>query len=469
MRLSALLVTVKETFLSLSRREQFLCTARVGSPFVGVIFCLVALLGPIRSQLLEECQLVMNSVNVGNGLFTQARNNLGDNIAFTTSEVDVLTQYIQSEVESAPQHVLLGLWMVCVGNATEDVDWVFGKNWQWQQTSTPGAISWTCLPSTVNYVLDYRRKLVEIGLSIILQYAYTSYEDMYSLAYDHYVHHLLVLKRFFWASCMVYVVCLMVACGIACVLYLRSGLDRGLERQPKWTQHVAGSCAIAGALLLMVGSSLITALVTATRHRVTSELGDFGIYLAIGRRWMSVVWITVGLATANAAAWGGPLWCANPKASPVELDSPTTPLSPVTEENRSSEEGASTFDFREYPEFLELTTLNRLGSSKLWSQSGLRTHLVLRLDSSRLIKPLSRLDSTSRVMAMVREERKRRREVQRGLFGGYVQEEELEPLGESGYESGSTAPITDPSTHPSIVLRDTFPDSGTADPFRSQL
>ncbi|ODQ77164.1 hypothetical protein BABINDRAFT_28464, partial [Babjeviella inositovora NRRL Y-12698] len=330
-------------FIDLSPWERVFFVARIVTSLMVVILAIVSLLSNIINDRFNQYTLTLAHVDVSAGLFTTLRSNIASSsssynpsnlngVGFTASEIYVLSNYVATQVEGSPQFVASGLWSWCIGNYTVTYrtsgsagDWVIDA----------GTTTFACDTAHANYVFDYRDMLSANGLDVILAYAYNGDDrDAEYLLFLAAMHR---TKRVYVAGyvCVgVFQILILVATFVSYTRTKHRLLDeshfsltpsstvgsprvRSPTKPRKRTSdsllhHGIAVLSLATVLASCVASAVTTADAFTLQNRIADELKSFGIMLVMGRRWFACIWIGFGAAAANAALWGGPLWCANP-------------------------------------------------------------------------------------------------------------------------------------------------------------
>ncbi|SCU97775.1 LAFA_0G13190g1_1 [Lachancea sp. 'fantastica'] len=289
-----------------SRLTQF---CRLGSSILIIVFTMVVTVGALTlPDRLFMGQMKTSSIDIANGLFqflqssveSSTANYISNGVGLTTSEILILTDYTAMQSKAAPQYVVSSVYGWCrVENRTTI-------------TTGPRAHNYTtCIREGSDYIFDYRSLMKDVGLEVILDYAYGSpdgstYET--SPSYTHYMNtrrntkERMVVLLYFVAVCQAVVLVL--------TLWYYSIKGRNLNQFREFMlEHTISVLSLVVCICALVSAISLLSLNMQLRSKVNSELGVMGISYHLGREWFAALWLAAIFSCVSCANWSGLVWC----------------------------------------------------------------------------------------------------------------------------------------------------------------
>ncbi|KAL7664349.1 Protein ECM7 [[Candida] zeylanoides] len=318
---------------NLSTPQRTLQVLRFGAALLALSLTLAAVLGPLLNRTrFYYFRLNCAHLDVASGLYNSLRSSVAlspsvlsssgagafpVDSSLTNSEIQILTQYAESQVASAPQYITNSLWHWCWGNY-DTVKRIDGKGRTVYLQTNPSLACQRQSP----WVFSYRHQLQQIGLDSILAYAYEGGD--FGAAYSRANRHRMQVYRLVPAALFFALASQAVAVVFGYVLYSNRGARRDLSSLPRFLLHVMAALTVASFLGLCVGAALVTHLMLAVQREIGQGLDDYGVTMTFGGLWLSVAWTGVAASAVAMMSWALPLWCANPP--PPDLDVAVEPL-----------------------------------------------------------------------------------------------------------------------------------------------
>ncbi|CDK24148.1 unnamed protein product [Kuraishia capsulata CBS 1993] len=326
---------VKKPFLNLTPRARLLQVIRLGSAALSVIFLLIIICLDLKSM--PVARLDCSHVEVANGLFSALQSTVstgavgvfeGSDVSLTTSQVLILTEYVQQQVEDAPQFIDSNMMNWCFGNYNYTSEVVNGETFYKKKP-----LFYKCTDVDKNYVFDYRGELSTIGLNIILAYAYSdssfSAESLTdSVQYQPDEAYLKTLNErrkstkavpglFYSTVCLQ---TLLLVLGI--IYYGKRNYAKDDTDMPMVIRQCFAVLSLTAFLTFLAGLCLTTKIYFEIQTSVRQELGAFGLSVHLGKSWFGMTWTNMVICLLSMLGWCGPLWCGNiqPKKSLAEND-----------------------------------------------------------------------------------------------------------------------------------------------------
>lgn len=299
-------------FHNLLPNQRVLQIARLGTSFVAV--CLLVLIISLKS-LTKACPIARincSHLDVAYGLYNSLRTSISSSavgslisteLSLTDSEIEILTDYTQSKVASAPQYLLLGPLGWC------RVD--YETNYLDTTTATSNETT-SCYQYNQFGLFDYRSALLDNGLTIILAYAY---ESKYGNdpQYDANMHLWLKQFRIMNVVTIVVLVAQVVVLVSGCIVYGNRGDAKDLSRIPKATLNAIAIVSVVAGVCMAVVMAIIRNIFAKMRLDILSGIGSFGITMTMGKVYFCLLFLAFALSATTMLTWIVPLWCSNPQ------------------------------------------------------------------------------------------------------------------------------------------------------------
>lgn len=315
-----------QPFSNLTPRARLLQFGRLGTSLISIVLVIFLLVLPFHNSHFYLAKLDCNHVDVSNGIFTslQSAMNDGETDSFmTTSEIQILAQYTSHQVSTAAQFIQYSITGWCYGtySSAETYNAVTNKFIAIQK----GDSKVRCSMPSLNYVFDYRGELSDVGLNIVLSYAYVKGE--FSTEEEHYVpdksYETLLEKR--WTRNTAGIGLLMSSLIIQPFLLRFGTIYYGLRGKqindklmPSLTRQIFGFVSAISFIAVLSSALINISLYEEIKREIRSQLGDFGLTVHSGPMYLFVFWLIVLLQFICIFLWGGPVWCATSESGRVQ-------------------------------------------------------------------------------------------------------------------------------------------------------
>ncbi|SCV02620.1 LAMI_0H01222g1_1 [Lachancea mirantina] len=307
LRLHRMKKVLARPFENLTALDQLVQIIRLASSLLVSILIFILTVGALVSPTaLFMGKLNTSSIDIAYGLFdalqssveSSVSNMINNGVGLTTSEILILTEYASSRVSEVPDFIVTSVYGWCrVTNSTETHN----------QTRT------ACIREHSNYIFDYRDILEDIGLSIILTYAYGTTDsstaaDVNTSSYEDYLKQTRKTKERMINLLYVTLSTQMLLAGLS--LWYYSIKDKSLNKLKE--QFLVHSISF-GSLFIFI-SSLVVVINLATiniqiRSKIKDELKSFGISYHLGNAWFTALWLLVIFSFVSCGLWSGLEWC----------------------------------------------------------------------------------------------------------------------------------------------------------------
>ncbi|SCV04870.1 LANO_0G13234g1_1 [Lachancea nothofagi CBS 11611] len=300
---------VVKPFENLSALDRLIQLLRLGSSVMVIIFTALLTLGALVSpSKIYMGRMNSSSANIADGLFQvltlsveeSFANSINNAVGLTTAEILILTEYTASQVKYTPQYIVSSLYGWCrVDNKTA------GERGSKAQNYT------SCTKVGSDYIFDYRNLMEEVGLDVILDFAYsTSGSDYYEedASYSHYMSVSKTMK--------VRMINLLYVVGVSQVLMLTFTLwyysikGRSLNQlKESLMTHIISMLSLLVCICALVSTISLVYLNLQVRSKIKSELDVLGISYHLGSAWFSSLSLLAFFSCVSCAVWSGLVWC----------------------------------------------------------------------------------------------------------------------------------------------------------------
>lgn len=247
-------------------------------------------------DVLKEAVEVFGSTDVNNG------------VGLTTSEIFILTEYTASQIRDVPQYIAITLYGRCdISFNTTLKHGPDGKTYEIRNSS----VVEVCFKTGPNYVFDYREVLSQLGLDIILVYAYNQNLPAVlgnSSSYGGYMKNLQDRK-----VNMVYLIISVLALeAVIFILTLWYYTIKGKLINPLKERVLTHIISLISFVVFVVGLTGVISLAWQAlnvKNRISSELKAFGFSYGLGFTWFTCLWFFAFFILVSTLAWSGLEWC----------------------------------------------------------------------------------------------------------------------------------------------------------------
>ncbi|CAI4047424.1 hypothetical protein N7582_004101 [Saccharomyces uvarum] len=307
---------IARPFQNLTALEKVVQWLRLGTTLLIISFGLALTVGPLSSpRTLYMSRLDTYSADITTGLFTVLKESMetststeeNNGVGLTTSELYILTAYTESQIKNVPQYITVSLYGRC--DSTYSMVEVFDSqgNMYSEKNSTTKS---TCTKAGTNYLFDYREVLSNLGLDIVLDYAYNkvSSQQAESSVYTAYMKGLKNKKAN--VLHLLYAVISFQVCMLFFMIwyyYIKGRFLNALkERALVHINSLLSLVVFIGGLTSTISLAWINYTI---QSRINSELEAFGFSYHLGVTWFSLLWCFAGLISVSCLAWSGLEWC----------------------------------------------------------------------------------------------------------------------------------------------------------------
>lgn len=321
-------------FSNLSRRARIILWLRLVTLVLAIVFSTILLTADTFT--LPVSIVHCEGAQVAAGLYdTLKKTSTAQNSFITTSEIKLLASYIERQIEGTPEVLMEGLNSWCsldytyAGIDYEQLDQNDGDHvFRMDQIHSHKNLTVSCHSSGKIQTFDYRSQLSEIGLNIILAYAYNadfssddtksqithssspyaasksykrSLQHRENLAKKHQI--LIPISIGFEASILL---------GLFVYYAKRKPSERDDSGIAFWIKNVFAVAATVNMLLSIASVNYLFWLLSALAHSVNDELSSYGVSLEYGTGYIVVLIFWLCSTVGVFVEWSGPVWC-NPR------------------------------------------------------------------------------------------------------------------------------------------------------------
>ncbi|SCU98671.1 LADA_0H14642g1_1 [Lachancea dasiensis] len=290
---------------ALDRLVQFL---RLGSSMMVLLFTLILTLGAFVSpSRLFMGKMNTSSIDIAKGLFqvlessveASTANYISNGVGLTTSEILILTEYTAYQTSTSPQYVVSSVYGWCrVDNRTTAKAGPRAENYT------------TCVNAGPDYVFDYKELMNDVGLGVILDYAYDASGDASQAesSYTDYMSSARKLKE--KKITLLYVVASFQAVMIVLTLWFYSVKGRSLNHfRESFLIHTVSVLSLLICICALVSVIALASFNLQVRSRIQNELGSMGVSYHLGGAWFTSLWLLAFFSCISCATWSGLVWC----------------------------------------------------------------------------------------------------------------------------------------------------------------
>lgn len=313
-------VSLRNMVANMDTKSRATQAIRMSSALLTIVL-IIALLGGAynRPGSVYVVRLDTSKIDVSKGLFTALRDDFSHNellddqfgAGLTSSEILVLSDYAQKQVENAPDYITSSLYSWChtyyeykiVGNYLTSNDYSLKIANSTSKCSAP----------VHSYFFDYRSLLSQSSFEIILEYAYGDTGNNHQ-----YYQYLKTRQRVAFSAPGLLIftaVSQFALLGLLIAYYKFKGNGTDI---PKLIAHISSGLSLASFITCAVASIALTVIYLQFKTDIHRELSAFGFSLHLGTTFFALLWVIFCAALFSMVSWAGPTWCAPP--SPIELD-----------------------------------------------------------------------------------------------------------------------------------------------------
>lgn len=311
---------------NLNAFERLILCIRMISMFFCIALSLTLTIGPfVVPRSLYMSQLNTDSSNIAAGIFStlsseieaQSTNNVNNGVGLTTSELFILTSYSLKQVTAIPQYISIYLYGMCsiYHSDSDDALPTFDGQADSFTFHNAGQKNYTvitkCYTESFDYVLDYREILLNIGLDIIIDYAYGSTDGdtpKVGNGYENYINNLKRNKKRYLILFFVVIVMHLISFPLVFWYYFIKGKYINTFKE-KLLLNILSLFSLATFVMGLISSLDIVWFNYSLKKKIISELSTFGFSYELGNLFFALIWTLVFFLSISCMAWSGLEWC----------------------------------------------------------------------------------------------------------------------------------------------------------------
>lgn len=296
----------------------------------------MVLLAPIHSpNSMRMARLNSYSEDITRGLFSVLRKtmesssdfDINNGVGLTSSELVVLTEYTANQLDKTPQFITVSLYGLC--NAIFTSEPVVNEQNGVQPVKTNSSFSYSCLNKGKNYFFDYRRVLSDLGLNIVIDYAYTGERSDTSLvdpsvkpygfstSYNKFIR--LLRKRKTVAFNLMIAMLVMELIVVVLTYWYYSIKGRFInEFKERSLVHAVSILTLVIFICGLCGIVTIAWVNITLRTKIRVELGTLGFSYHLGEAFFVCLWFIGVLVSIQCFSWTVLEWCVVKTAMPID-------------------------------------------------------------------------------------------------------------------------------------------------------
>lgn len=323
MKLKTGRVQLLSAFLNLTLEARILQVFRLAFGIISFLCVFIALIGPIFSIKFYIMRLSTTHLDVSKGIYDSLKNSVSSNDAYrdsnpsnqlpidetlTNSEITILSQYAEAQVENAPQYFLGSLWQFCVGyyNITEYPQVELN---QVKYVRHDDRLDCKRVTKQTGF-FDYRRTLQLYDMESVLAYSLQSaeYSDK---GYTERSHKLLSRYQMVPITLVLNCIATFFTLLFQYVLYSNRKGAKDLTSLPRFLMHMVTVASVVCFILITIAVTTITSDVLSLKSEIQASFGSFGLALLYGKLWMTLIWLGFGGSVMVMLSWVISVWCAD--------------------------------------------------------------------------------------------------------------------------------------------------------------
>ncbi|QLL32420.1 hypothetical protein HG536_0C05890 [Torulaspora globosa] len=320
MRLSRLL----KPGWNLTAFERLILWIRLASSTLIIALGITVMVGPITAPTtFALARFGTKSSDITKGLFDVLKDavevfgstDVNNGVGLTTSEIFILTDYAASQIKSVPQYIAITLYGRCDINF--NTTFKYGPNGHAIEVRNSSVIE-VCFTTGPEYVFDYREVLSQLGLDIILSYAYDQNLPAVlglSSSYSEYIKNLQDRK----IDVVYLIMAVMPLEIIIVVLTVWYYSIKGKHINPlkeRVLSHLISVISLTAFVTGLTGAISLVWLAFNLKNRIKSELEAFGFSYGLESAWFTCLWFFAFFMLVSTLAWCGLEWCLSDSQRP---------------------------------------------------------------------------------------------------------------------------------------------------------
>lgn len=252
---------------------------------------------------LKEAVEVYGSTDVNNG------------VGLTTSEIFILTAYTASQINDVPQYIAVSIYGRC--DISFNTTQALNKKGEVVEVRNSSMVE-VCYRTGRDYVFDYREVLSQLGMDIVLVYAYDQEVSAplgLSNTYNEYMKELR-RKKVNMVNLLISALVLEGAILILTVWYytIKGRLMNPLKE--RILGHTISLLSLVVFILGLTGTISLAWLALKLKNRIITELSVYGFTYGLGFTWFTCLWLFAFGILVSTLAWSGLEWCMSDVQQP---------------------------------------------------------------------------------------------------------------------------------------------------------
>lgn len=311
-------------FENLTALEALIMWVRLISSTLIIALGIAVTVGPaVRPDIFRSARFDTRPSDITRGLFDVLKEavevygstDVNNGVGLTTSEIYVLTEYTAGQIRNVPQFITISLYGRC--DISYDTTNALDKNGNIIEVRNSSIVE-VCYMTGLDYLFDYRQVLSQLGLDIVLDYAYD--QDLsnplgLSTSYNEYVE-ILRRRKINMVRLLYAVLCLETFIIFFTIWYytIKGRLINPFKE--RILTHVISLLSLAVFICGLTGIISLTWLNYKLKGRIKSELDAFGFSFALGSPWFTCLWIFAFFIIVSTLVWSGLEWCLSDVEQP---------------------------------------------------------------------------------------------------------------------------------------------------------
>lgn len=253
--------------------------------------------------------------NIAKGLYLYLKQSVesvsqadfNDHLGLTSSELDILTRYAMEHIEDLPLFITTSIYGNCK-TISKDIVKHYYQNTMYLEYNN---LVTQCERNGLGNVFDYREILSDMGLSLLLSYAYRENYGAQELQTKNYETFI----NFLGSRRAILMVLIFIVCGMEVVSIFLTFIYtfiKGRFLNLIYEELLIQTLCVLSLIKFITGcvsSVMLTVIELNLRGRIHGELSLFGISYHIGAAWYITLYFFLTFLSASCLLWSGVEWC----------------------------------------------------------------------------------------------------------------------------------------------------------------
>lgn len=305
---------VRDLVLNMDTKSRVTQAVRLISSFLSILLIIVLLVGAHNNpKSIYVVRLDTSKIDVSKGLFSAMRKSFSHNellddqfgAGLTSSEILILSQYAEKQVENAPDYITSSLYSWCRTSYSYKIqgNYLTGDSYSLKISNR----TTYCSHPVNSYFFDYRSLLSQSHFEIILEYAYGD-----TGGNEKYIEYLKKRENMAYAGPKLLIFTAVSQLALIGLLLAYYSFKNDGTDISKLIGHISSGLSLASFITCAIACISTTVIYLQFKSSIRQELSPYGFTLKLGTTFFGLLWVIFSLVLLSMTSWGGPTWCAPP-------------------------------------------------------------------------------------------------------------------------------------------------------------